>query len=510
MNKHVFRLFFWAVLVIGITIRIAPLINDSFYFTIDQGDDLLYVRSLVHVPQLLLKGPGTGIAGFYTGPLWYYLLAPWYIATGGHPIAGLLFLMFLNSLACAFLMRTVAKHTTPLKGLLVGVGLQLFWPFYETSRYSFHPFMLVFLTIALIIAVIELWEGKANRFFIIATLIGLVFHVEMAAAPIFIAFYLMVTIYFFSKRTIGWFRMMNGFLITGIFLIPHFIYEVTHDFEQTSALIKGLFATRGVLSSPSLPFILSRFEARVTESVVPHNGLHAFLLVGSIVGFLFAKQYFTHHPALDRFTKRFTICSMMLLFLSWIWFSTTHIWQPWHTAYNPTLFFITAVLLIYNTPARIRYCFLILLFGSQFWLFQRNYRHYLYPFADPSIFANQLSVLDWVYEQAHGKGFAVYNYVPSVYDPQYQYLFWWYGGKRYGYLAWQYANDVVIVDSYVPNKHLFIDPRIPDEGLRFLILEPDPNKDNQKQWIARLQKGTTMVNEAMIGTTSVQQRIMQR
>ena len=39
---------------------------------------------------------------------------------------------------------------------------------------------------------------------------------------------------------------------------------------------------------------------------------------------------------------------------------------------------------------------------------------------DPSLYKNEISAIDYVY-----------TYLPSVYDYPYQYLFWWYGQKKY-------------------------------------------------------------------------------
>jgi hypothetical membrane protein len=73
---------------------------------------------------------------------------------------------------------------------------------------------------------------------------------------------------------------------------------------------------------------------------------------------------------------------------------------------------------------------------------------------DASVYRNQLAVIDYVYKQAAGKQFKYVVYTPPVYDYTYQYLFNWYGLKKYHYLPQTQAN------------------------LAYFILEPD----NQYPW----------------------------
>ena len=92
---------------------------------------------------------------------------------------------------------------------------------------------------------------------------------------------------------------------------------------------------------------------------------------------------------------------------------------------------------------------------------------------DPSSFRNEIAAIDYVYQQAKGQNFRVYIYLPSVIDYPYQYLFWWYGLKKYGYLPKDYA--------YLPNQPIYISnkEKLPSKfaetnsNLVFLIKEPD-------------------------------------
>ena len=93
---------------------------------------------------------------------------------------------------------------------------------------------------------------------------------------------------------------------------------------------------------------------------------------------------------------------------------------------------------------------------------------------DPSNLRNELNAIDFAYQHAQGKNFKAYAYLPSVIDYPYQYLFWWYGLKKYGYTPADYAY-LPNKPAYISNKDAFNFPLVngDNSGLVFLIKEPD-------------------------------------
>ena len=98
---------------------------------------------------------------------------------------------------------------------------------------------------------------------------------------------------------------------------------------------------------------------------------------------------------------------------------------------------------------------------------------------DPSLYRNEIAAIDYVYQKAGDRNFKVYDYLPSIIDYPYQYLIWWYGLKKYGYLPADYA--------YAPNRTPYISNKESfsatseslqnrqDSDLVFLIKEPNRN-----------------------------------
>ena len=154
-KERFFRIGFVVVIFLGLLLRLLPAWDNNFYFTMDQGNDAVHVRDIINRGQIFLLGPPTGIEGLFAGPLWYYFIALGFFLFRGHPFGSVLMLIFLNVFLTGFLIWWIGKKISPLVGLVTGLLLQLFWPFYEVSRYGFNPFPLVALSFFLIYFLLE-------------------------------------------------------------------------------------------------------------------------------------------------------------------------------------------------------------------------------------------------------------------------------------------------------------------------------------------------------------------
>jgi hypothetical protein len=112
------------------------------------------------------------------------------------------------------------------------------------------------------------------------------------------------------------------------------------------------------------------------------------------------------------------------------------------------------------------------------------------PSNDRSNLKNELTAIEWVYQNAQGKGFKVYSYLPSVYDFPYNHLFWWYGTSKYGYQPFDTA--------YLPNQPEYIKDvsklwtkkkELATDSPTFLIIEDDGDKPERVQaWLGNFSK----------------------
>jgi len=127
---------------------------------------------------------------------------------------------------------------------------------------------------------------------------------------------------------------------------------------------------------------------------------------------------------------------------------------------------------------------------------------------DKSNLRNQIEIIDWVYKKTNNQGFKVYNYLPSVYEYPYQYLFWWYGTQKYQYQPAfiGYADNA---PEYILDNHLYWQKqkKLNENYLTFLIIEKDDRFSNQQNvWLDQFNKLCILEEKSFPWNISVQVR----
>lgn len=494
------------ILLFAFLLRIVPVLGNNFYFTMDQGNDAVHVREILERHQILLVGPETGIQGLFAGPLWYYFISIGYAIFGGHPAGAVFMLILLNTALTGILMWKVRKEVSNTWALLVGASLQTSWWFYDTSRYGFNPFPLVFLSFILILLLVDFIGGSKKSYLLAAIFVGLGFNTEIAGSMALAIFYFLIGTWSVFKRRMPWKNLIFGALILGIFLIPHVVTEITSRFSQTQTLIKEFGDSSGVFSERNFDTLTPYFLKVISRSIlrqIPEIGVLIFTLI-----VLLASKKWQTKKKINKFVKRFVILSIVLILVSWFWFGSNKGWQDWHTVYISPLIFVSTLLLLHEFKKEIALPILILSLVFHTLIFKDRYLEYLKPTNDPSIMSNELKAIDWTYEKAAGQGFYAYIYLPSVYDYPYQYLFWWYGRGKYGYLPCEYSSFPGSPGIFIPGKKYYQQPQRSCSNLRFLIIEPDENIFLQHQWLDQLRQDTQLVEETMVGKIKIEKRLI--
>lgn len=499
MNKKLFGLLFGVILVVSFFIRLIPAQGNNFFFTTDQGQDAVYAREIWERGQVLLRGPETNIQGIFAGPGWYYFISLGYKLFNGHPFGALFMVILLSLATITLLFWQFSKNISLQTAILVGLFLLVFWPFYDTSRYAFNPFPLVFLAVLEMLFLVGFLQGKRNNYFWAIIPVLLAFNTEVAGAAALFLFYLAfgawaVAVKRLSFRVFGVFAVVISVILTAG-IGKQFLTAVKDN--QGSAL--------GTFSGTSFIETLKNFARILQSSVIPQN-LWASLVLFTAVIFNFLKT-----TQRNSFKKHFVTLSLSLFLTSYLFFSTNKGWRDWHTIYLPTLLFISFILAAASAfPRKIAVVVLGAVFLAQAVFFRDRYLEYLNPSDNPSILANQLKVLDWIYQNREGDGFNAYTYIADDdHDYPYQYLFWWYGRKRYGFVPCEYQNypyPITSKHTYVPGALFYTQPTLGCDKFRFLIIEDDRDIDTQRDWLEKVSGGTNLLEEKQIDHIRVQKR----
>lgn len=509
MTNKLFFTLFCIIIIASLALRIFPTFANNFYFTMDQGNDAVHVREILERGQNTLKGPETGINGVFAGPLWYYILATGYKLFDSHPAGGLLVIILLNTILLGLVMLKVARSISNFWGIITGVVLGISWGFYDTSRYAFNPFLLVSLSFLLIFLLTDFLKGKNKSFIFAGAIIGLGFHAEVAGSLALFLFYFLIGLWSWIKRKTPMTILLASFVVFSLFFIPHFLSEFQSGFGQTRSLLREVKHPQGAFSDSSVVTVSKYLAEQISRTTFPQNKALGIILFLAVIAA--AVRNFIQTKEVNKFVVYFYSLVLALLAVTWVSFSSNSGWRDWQTVYIYPLLLTSVLLLLSQLKKQIALTFIAIIFLSQSALFAERYKESLKISNDPSILANEIQAIDWVYQKGNGKGFDVYSYLPSAIDYPYQYLFWWHGIKKYKYVPCDYRSlPGAPKPFYIPGSMYYEDPKKECTNLRFLIIEPDSNTNTREQWLEGTRANTQLVDKTQIGKIEVEQRLFKR
>lgn len=499
-----------------------PILSGVFFFTFDQARDALWVKNQIDFQKLSLIGPWGSLTGIFFGPLWFWLLTIPYILSGGNPIAQTLFnsiFVFTTVIIASALVYRYSPRLAYFFCLLgfISTGVR------NMAGTAFAQHMLPLFTFVYIFFLAQMMiSPQRKNFYASVFFLSLLFHAE----PPLIAFSIpsLGIILFLSRYKRNFLSIRSiciAFFLFMIPFLPFLFFEFRHDFLQTRALIEYFLGKNQSLGD-ILPFwarlidrpktfftmfqlavfdkstlvsfflLIITFGLHIKIQIKGH--LHTFCKVSIIYIISLFFVFIIYKPQL----KLFYLDGIQLIYIFWIAYMINTLWSKRYTRTIITLFILMNVFINLN----------IFEFAKEV---KSNYSHLK---KSTSIFSTQIAVVDWIYQQANGQGFKVYTYQPAVYDYPYQYIFFWYGVKNYGYLPEEF--------SYLPNKNDYVQNkteqllRLSDtirksEGTLYLIIEKDIYEGRIDQWrINFSQTSYSLVEEKSFsdGTTIQKRRLI--
>lgn len=483
-----------AILIIGFIYRLFLTANGNFLFNMDNARDMVDVREMVVLHKLRLTGPTSAIEGFYNGPFWYYFLAIPFILSDGDPYASILMEIGLWAIGGFFLLKLVSKWGS---WLVLPVGLIWVASDYVilANRYAFNPNPVTLLAPLFVYLLVEYLE-KNIAIYIILTwfLAGLFFNFEMnfgvfTPIIIFASFVFTKNIKLLKQK---WFWL--GLAVFILMLLPQIIFDLKHQFIMSKAILRHLSENSGGSLNILKRFqsISSGFFDTFSATLMNHKLLAVIILILAI-------------PALLKKGKdKVVLVSMIFIAVPFLGYLILPVSvNPWHWGGEMAV----SLILIAYLLKKLKIISFLLSLAIIFFGISNIANFFMQDFAkpnlDPSLYKNEISAIDYVYKYANGANFKVYAYLPSVYDYPYQYLFWWYGQKKYGYIPGEYVYSPN-KPTYISNQDKFQGRKDNLSGLVFLIKEPDRIKMRQA-W-ENDYKDMTFVSKVFLGSIEVEIR----
>jgi hypothetical protein len=269
--------------------------------------------------------------------------------------------------------------------------------------------------------------------------------------------------------------------------VPLFLFDLRHDLLNIRGIIK--FVKYG---SGNLPYSFQNHLDVLRESFfsVSQNWYLAIVLI--LISFIALVLIFRDkktNKALKKFLI-FLILNPIVLFIILLPLKST-LW-PWWFLEVPIIFcFILGIASAYLLRLPKFKWGIILSFIVIAGLFiNKTYDWYKHDFNDyggGAKIKGKIDAIDFVYKDASSKDFNLLIFTPPVYTYAYDYLLWWHGENKYG---------------FVPGKE--------KKGVLYLIIEPDPEKPwSYKGWLDTVIKtGKIKKTITLPSGTIIQERLV--
>jgi 4-amino-4-deoxy-L-arabinose transferase-like glycosyltransferase len=456
-------------------------INNLLGFYYDQGRDGLVIWNFIHEGKFFLIGPVTGIEGIYRGPFYYYLITPFYLLGNGNPVFVSIWLSFISVIGIYVLYLLTKKIFDKETGLLAIFIYGLSYSSVTFSRWLSNPNPLPTFSILVAYFLLMIYKGKEKYWLLVGLFAGLSLQFETVSATFSLPAIIVFVLWQRSKIK-KWKYLLFALLIFVITLLPQIIFNIRHDNILVQAFEKFLITEKSFRISfwqvflLRLQFYYDSFTSRLLYDQFILNKI--FMIILSLLVFVYRKDFFKDEIKI-LLIWIFTPLVLLLFYqgnygtvedhyLSGLWW----------------VFILFVSFLFRRFGKRLVGKVVLILFLSFF--ISSNYQQFkdYYHHGTGIVLINQLTAIDWIYQDAKGEDFNVDVYVPPVIPYAYDYLFKWYGQEKYGK-----------------------EPSAKNIKLLYTLDEADyPHPERRENWLTRQNEIGKVIYEADFGDIKVQKR----
>lgn len=232
------------ILLVGFFLRIYK-IRDYIIFLGDEGRDALVVYEILH-GNFTLLGPTSSVGGFFLGPVYYYLMAPFLFLSKYDPV-GPAVMVVLFGIATIYLVYQLGKEFFGIKAGMITAFLYAISPIVIIySRASWNPNVFPFFTISSLYTLYKaVSKNKASLFVLSGFLMGINLQIHYLATFAGAVMFFYVLFVDFAPNS-KWFieiikrylLMFSGFLIG---FSPFILFELRHSFTNSQNIVQFIF-----------------------------------------------------------------------------------------------------------------------------------------------------------------------------------------------------------------------------------------------------------------------------
>lgn len=259
------------VITVAIFFRFWQL-KDYVVFLGDEGRDMIVMRNIFTEKKLPFLGPTASVGGFYLGPIYYWMAAPFLFLWHFDPVGPSYFVAVIGVLT-VFLLYKFIKEAVGFWPAILASSLYAVAPLVvRYSRSSWNPNPLPFFALLMIYFIYRGIRKKKNLHFIGAgASLGIAIQLHYLASILIAIGTLIILLNTNFQR---WLKIalfsIIGFLIT---FSPFLLFEAKHNFPNFNTIFE--FVTRGTttgFASSNLIWIVSNLGNIFLEEIANLKG----------------------------------------------------------------------------------------------------------------------------------------------------------------------------------------------------------------------------------------------
>lgn len=472
----ILNIIFVIILFISGGIRILQSKNFDFPFTYDQARDMLDLRVLGNFVDFRVSGPTTSITGLNLGPFYYIFNLPAYWIGNGNPQT-LVTWNILWFLVSGLVIYIFFYKKDRVLGLAISAIYLMSPQLFPITRYFWNANSVVYFIVFYYLAFWKYAEDSSTKNTLLwGITAGLVIQFEAAFGSACVLFSLLYVLGSLNTHKFKWF-------LVGLipWFTPQIIYEVTHKFRMSNLLI-GFFTGANPVIGDKIALVDTISLHWKTISVFFEGQFMLPWAVG--LGLLILAVFV---PLVNKTYRKQTFALLTFILFIFIYFTLIyrHELKPWYLeGIRVWYIFIVGIAFSLLLKTRKILMFLVVLFVTRSIILtaidQSRYVEDNAHSNDPKNASNIIQAIDWQYSNANGRPFEAYNFVPETYDFPQQYLYWWYGNKKYKYIPNKISYSLAPVPRYIRGEQSFTKESVKTTDEIALIYE---TKNGYHEWL---------------------------
>ena len=244
---------FLIILAIGVFLRSYKAI-DWFMYTHDQDLAGWMIKDILLNKHLRLIGQETSSHGIFIGPVFYYLLIPFYLLTKMDPAGSLILPILISVFTISSFYWVFSKVFNKEVGILAALfySFSYFIVFIDREIVPTTPVMLW--TVWFFYGLNLILKGNKYAYPLLGFLVGLIWSFNLALLILSPLILIAKILFYLRRQALAKINIKYvgiSFFIFIITLSPFLAFEARHDFQQTKAVVSSLTSQKDYVPGTS-------------------------------------------------------------------------------------------------------------------------------------------------------------------------------------------------------------------------------------------------------------------